>query len=170
MKRSAFFVTGFVFLAVLVMPNAARAQNVDPWTALQQVLVDLKADRQAVVAANLPLTEAEARAFWPVYKDYRGEIEKLAQRVASLIAAYAANFEPMTDAKADAFFKDLLAIDRDRLTARERHRAEGPGGPARTESCTLLPDREQAVRRHRQRRARLRDPAGAGGEVTQPSS
>ena len=39
--------------------------------------------------------------------------------MASLIAAYAANFETMTDAKADAFFKDLLAIDRDRLTVRE---------------------------------------------------
>ena len=77
MRRSAFFLTGFVFLAVLVMPNAARAQTVDPWTALQQVQVDLKADRQAVVAANLPLTEGEARAFWPVYKDYRGEIEKI---------------------------------------------------------------------------------------------
>ena len=121
MRRSAFFLTGFAFLAVLVMPNAARAQTVDPWTALQQVQVDLKADRQAVVAANLPLTEGEARAFWPVYKDYRGEIEKIGQRVASLIAAYAANFETMTDAKADAFFKDLLAIDRDRLTVREKY-------------------------------------------------
>ena len=69
----------------MVMPNAARAQTVDPWTALQQVQVDLKADRQAVVAANLPLTEGEARAFWPVYKDYRGEIEKIGQRVASLM-------------------------------------------------------------------------------------
>jgi len=121
MRRSAFFLTGFVFLAVLVMPNAAHAQTVDPWTALQQVQVDLKADRQAGVASNLPLTEGEARAFWPVYRDYRGEIEKIGQRVASLIAAYAANFETMTDAKADAFFKDSLAIDRDRLTVREKY-------------------------------------------------
>ena len=41
--------------------------------------------------------------------------------MASLIAAYAANFETMTDAKADAFFKDSLAIDRDRLTVREKY-------------------------------------------------
>ena len=40
--------------------------------------------------------------------------------MAKLIAAYAANFQTMTDAKADAFFKDLLAIDRDRLAVREK--------------------------------------------------
>jgi len=51
MRRSAFFLTVFAFLAVLVTPNVARAQDVDPWTAIQQVLADLKADRQAVVAA-----------------------------------------------------------------------------------------------------------------------
>ena len=121
MRRSAFFLTVFSFLAVLITPNAARAQDVDTWTAIQQVLADLKADRQAVVAANLPLTEGEARAFWPVYKDYRGEVEKIGERAAKLIAAYAANFETMTDAKADAFFKDSLAIERDRLTVREKY-------------------------------------------------
>ena len=119
--RRAVFLTGLAILTILATPSAARAQAVDPWTALQQVLADLKADRQAVVAANLPLSEAEARAFWPVYKDYRAEIEKIGERAAKLIAAYAANFETMTDAKAEAFFKDSLAIDRDRLTAREKY-------------------------------------------------
>ena len=41
--------------------KSARAQQVDQWTAIQQLQADLKADRQAVVAANLPLTEGEAR-------------------------------------------------------------------------------------------------------------
>ncbi len=112
----------------------ARAQQVDQWTAIQQLQADLKADRQAVVAANLPLTEGEARAFWPAYKEYRVEVEKLGDRMVKLIAAYAANFETMTDAKADEFFNDLLAIDRDRLAVREKYvpkiRAVLPGQKA----------------------------------------
>ena len=111
-----------VSLAILAMPHAARAQQVDQWTAIQQLQADLKADRQAVVAANLPLTEGEAQAFWPAYKEYRAEVEKLGDRMVKLIAAYAANFETMTDTKADAFFDDLLAIDRDRVAVRERYR------------------------------------------------
>lgn len=41
--------------------------------------------------------------------------------MAKLITAYAANFETMTDEKADAFFKESLAIDRDRVTVREKY-------------------------------------------------
>ena len=114
--------------------KSARAQQVDQWTAIQQLQADLKADRQAVVAANLPLTEGEARAFWPAYKEYRVEVEKLGDRMVKLIASYAANFETMTDAKADAFFNDLLAIDRDRVAVREKYvpkiRAVLPGQKA----------------------------------------
>jgi hypothetical protein len=134
MMGKAALVAGISSLAILAMPCAARAQQVDQWTAIQQLQADLKADRQAVVAANLPLTEPEARAFWPAYKEYRGEVEKLGDRMAKLIAAYAASFETMTDAKADGFFNDLLAIDRDRLAVREQYvpkiRAVLPGQKA----------------------------------------
>ena len=105
----------------LASPDTLGAQTVDQWTAIQQLQADLKADRQAVVATNLPLTEDEARAFWPVYKEYRGEVEKLGERVATLITGYAANFETITDEKADTFFKDLLAIERDKVTVREKY-------------------------------------------------
>jgi hypothetical protein len=62
---------------LMLMAPVAGAQTVDPWTAIQQLQADLKADRQAVVATNLPLTDGEARAFWPVYKEYRAEVEKV---------------------------------------------------------------------------------------------
>jgi hypothetical protein len=100
---------------------AARAQTVDTWTAIQQLQADLKADRQAVVAANLPLTDAESRAFWPVYKEYRAEVEKVGDRVAKLIVAYASNYQTMDDTKADAFFKESVVIDRDKLAVREKY-------------------------------------------------
>lgn len=121
MNRPSFSTALVAFWCVLAISSATVAQSVDQWTAIQQLQAELKADRQAVVAANLPLTEAEARAFWPVYKDYRAEVEKIGDRVATLITAYAANFESMNDTKADAFFKDWLAIERDRLATREQY-------------------------------------------------
>ncbi len=119
MNRLASFAV--LVATALASPDTAGAQTVDQWTAIQQLQADLKADRQAVVATNLPLTEEEARIFWPVYKEYRGEVEKLGDRVAKLITAYAANFETMTNDKADAFFKELLAIERDKVTVREQY-------------------------------------------------
>ena len=119
---------------VLVCATSASGQKVDPWTALQQVQADLKADRQAVVAANLPLTEGEAKTFWPVYKEYRGEIEKIGDRAAKVIAAYAANYQSMNDTKADAFFTEWTGVERDKLAIREKYvprvRAVLPGQKA----------------------------------------
>jgi hypothetical protein len=111
--------TAAVILAL--SPGRALAQTADQWTQLQQLQADLKADRQAVVAANLPMTDGEAKAFWPVYKEYRGGVEKLGERIAGLISAYAANYTTMNDTKAEAFFTEMLAIDRDRLTLREKY-------------------------------------------------
>ena len=73
------------------------------------------------MAANLPLTDGEARAFWPIYKEYRGEVETVADRVAKLIVAYASNFETMDDTKADAFLKESVDIEREKLAVRERY-------------------------------------------------
>jgi hypothetical protein len=134
MIRTAFRVACLSCTVLLLTTPAARAQTVDPWTAIQQLQADLKANRQAVVAANLPLTDGEALAFWPVYKEYRAEVEKVADRVAKLIVAYASNYESMTDEKADAFFKESVGIERDKLTVREKYvpkvRAVLPGQKA----------------------------------------
>ena len=122
MKRTA-FILACITTAVLAGSSSAgaQAQKVDQWTVIQQLQADLKADRQAVVATNLPLTEGEAKGFWPIYKEYRSEVEKLGDRVAKLVVAYAANFETMDDTKAEAFFNEQLAIDRARVTLREKY-------------------------------------------------
>lgn len=121
MIRAATYLVAIASAATLWAPSAARAQTVDHWTAIQQLQAELKADRQALVAANLPLSDGESKAFWPVYKEYRTDVEKLGDRLAKLIVAYAADFETMTDAKADAFFKDSLSIDRDKVALREKY-------------------------------------------------
>jgi hypothetical protein len=113
-------ITMLICCALLAFATSASAQKVDSWTAMQQLQADLKADRQAVVAGNLPLSEGEAKAFWPVYKEYRGEVEKLGDRAAKVIMAYAANYESMTDTKADAFFNEWMAVERDRVGVREK--------------------------------------------------
>jgi hypothetical protein len=120
MKRMA-WILGCVLTALLIgSPRAALAQTVDNWTLVQQLQADLKADRQLVVAANLPLTEGEAKIFWPVYKEYRAEVEKIGDRVAKLIVAYAANYQTMDATKAEAFFNESMAIDREKVAVREK--------------------------------------------------
>lgn len=75
----------------------------------------LQSDRQAIVAANLPLTEEQATAFWPMYRDYRAEMQKLGDRLVDVIVGYAHNAEALTDDQAAVILDDLLAIQKDEL-------------------------------------------------------
>ena len=57
-------------LALMVVSLTAAAQVSDA-DLMQQLRTDIQAYRQALVAANLGLTEAEGEAFWRVYSEYR---------------------------------------------------------------------------------------------------
>ena len=79
-----------------------------------QVLRDkLKADKKLVVAANMDLTEAEAKSFWPVYEAYQQELHKLNDRIAMVIVAYAKeyNANTLTDAKAAKLLDQSIAVE-----------------------------------------------------------
>ena len=79
-----------------------------------QILRDkLKADKKLVVAANMELTEAEAKAFWPIYDDYQKELAKINTRTGDLIKAYAKEYNAgsLTDDKAKKMTDELIAIE-----------------------------------------------------------
>jgi hypothetical protein len=51
----------------------------------------IQADKKLFIADNLQLTEAEAKAFWPVYASYQKELSTLNDRMIKLINEYAHN-------------------------------------------------------------------------------
>jgi len=88
----------------------------------QQLATDratIQADRQAIVAEALPLTEEQAKAFWPLFRQYRTEMEKLGDRVMDLMIDYGKNMDTLTDEKATALLDDYLAIQRDEIKIKQ---------------------------------------------------
>jgi len=63
------------------------------------------------VAANLELTESEARAFWPVYQKYQDELFLLRARTGKLLKDYAEAIKNMTDEKARELLDESMTID-----------------------------------------------------------
>ena len=79
-----------------------------------QILRDkIRADKTLVVAANMELTESEAKGFWPIYDQYQKDLQKLNQRIANLIESYADDYrkKSLTDDKAKKLIDEALAID-----------------------------------------------------------
>jgi predicted outer membrane protein len=79
-----------------------------------QILRDkITADKKLVVAANMELTESEAKGFWPIYEQYQKDLQKINQRMANLLDSYADDFrrKSLTDDKAKKLINEATAID-----------------------------------------------------------
>jgi hypothetical protein len=75
----------------------------------------IQTDRQAIVAGNLPMAEEQAKAFWPLYRDYRAELAKLGDRFVALVENYAKNFDTLTDPQAQAMVDEMFAIQKEEI-------------------------------------------------------
>jgi tRNA(Ile)-lysidine synthase TilS/MesJ len=109
-------------MTLLVAVSApGQEMSAEAWDELRGLQAQVLEGRDDVVKANLMLTEAEAKAFWPVYEEYRAAANQVQERTAKLVEAYAANVEDMNDTKAAAFFEEWLAVDRQELKMRETY-------------------------------------------------
>jgi hypothetical protein len=62
---------------------------------------DVRTQKVAIITEVMGFTEAEDKAFWPIYRDYDTEMSKLGDERVALIAEYANTFEKITDPVAD---------------------------------------------------------------------
>jgi hypothetical protein len=72
---------------------------------------DIRSQKKQLIAANLPLTDAEAQAFWPVYDQYTTELAAINNDKYALIKEYAQSYSTMTDAQADDWTQRLVKLD-----------------------------------------------------------
>ena len=109
-----------VMLAVLLASAPAVAQVSDT-DMLQQLRAEIQTDRQALVAANLSLADAEGEAFWPIYRQYRAEMGAVGDRMQQLIMDYAEVWESPTEDQARAMIDELMAIRKEELKVRKSY-------------------------------------------------
>lgn len=103
-------------------PAAAPAATGEAQADNIQILLDkVKADKKLITAAALDLTDAEAKAFWPVYNQYQEGLAKVNRRLAKLVLDYAAayNSATLTDQEASRLVKEAIAVDEDELKLRK---------------------------------------------------
>ncbi len=115
MKKSmkvTFFLTLVAAITIwMVSPVVSQDKPADN----MKILLDkIKADKKLLVAANMELTEPEAKGFWPVYDEYQKDLMAINQRIGKLIESYAADYKAntLTDEKAQKLIDELVAIEK----------------------------------------------------------
>ena len=82
---------------------------------------DVRAQKVAILTELMNFTEAEDAAFWPIYREYNGEMAKLGDERVALIAEYAANYSALTDAIADKLAAKALDLEARRQAMKAKY-------------------------------------------------
>ena len=101
-------VVSLIIMMAMVIPAISQDKPADN---MQIVLEKIRADKKLLVAENMQLTEAEAKAFWPVYNQYQDELFLLRTRTANLIKDYGNNYEKMTTDTAKKLLDEFMNIE-----------------------------------------------------------
>ena len=101
-----------LMVVIAAFPVSGLTQD-KPGDNMQILREKIKADKKLVVAANLELTESEAKGFWPVYEQYQKDLATINQRIVKLIESYAADYraKTLTDEKAKKLTDEMVAIE-----------------------------------------------------------
>jgi len=98
----------FAVATLLALPAAAQTAS-----DMQILAQKIKADKKLVVAANMQLTEDEAKGFWPVYDAYQKDLQGINKRLVGAIKSYAAAYNkgPVSDETAKKLINEAIAIE-----------------------------------------------------------
>ena len=130
MKRTTAINAAVIALAVILTgaPTRGWAQakpvaGDKPANNMEIVHEKLKADKKLIVSKYMDLTEAEAKKFWPVYDEYQKDLQKIHERMGSLLKSYAAEYrgQSLTDEKAKKLLDEWLALEQDDAKQRKSY-------------------------------------------------
>jgi hypothetical protein len=116
------------FVALVVASGVAQAADKAAASAPQSeqsILLDtIRANRKALVAVNLGLSEEEAAKFWPLYDKYQKELNAIGDRIAAIVDDYSKSYRDLSDDKAAKLMQDYLAAEGERVKVRTSYLPE----------------------------------------------
>lgn len=119
MKRLMF--VSVISFCLVSLPSISLLAQDKPADTMEILRESARSEVKLVVAKNLQLTESEAKAFWPVYDSYQGEMKKLNDTKLQIIQDYAKAFDSMTDDTAKKLLERSLANEKDRIKLKETY-------------------------------------------------
>jgi hypothetical protein len=111
--------------AVVLLAPPVCGQDRSADMNMQILRDEIQADKRAVVAVNMDLTETEARVFWPIYDQYQNDLRLINDRLATAILTYADayNAGPVPDVIAKRLLDEAIALDDSEVRLRREYAA-----------------------------------------------
>lgn len=106
-------------LFVLIAFTSSIAQDVQSYIELLKS--DVKTGKKEIITEVMEFTDQQSEAFWPIYNEFENQLEKLADKRLANIKDFAANYDIMTDKKADELIKNSFSFLEDRQSLNKKY-------------------------------------------------
>ena len=114
MKKPLFVSLLFIFSSFQLF-----AQSDDAYIEIVRDV--LNTEKKAAIAEVMVLSETESGAFWELYNEYNFELNKVQNLRIAIIKDFAANYEKMTNEKADELWNNSLAYQQSLLKVKKSY-------------------------------------------------
>lgn len=120
MKKHPSISLGLLCAATLTLSPVSLIAQSDS-ELLNAARQTLRVERRAAVEEAMQFTEAEAKAFWPLYDAYRAEMDKTGARIKDLIISYSSAYPDITTENAKNGLKQILDLEKQTAEIRAKH-------------------------------------------------
>jgi hypothetical protein len=100
-------------------PAATRDLNMRAYAELLRS--DIRTQKVAIITEVMGFTDAEDKAFWPLYREYDAEMSKIGDERVSNIEDYAGHFSNLTDDAADRIARKSLDLEAQRQAVKTKY-------------------------------------------------
>jgi outer membrane PBP1 activator LpoA protein len=107
----------FAVMTAAVPPVSAQGNAADA-TDLQALRAAARADKKALVASMLQLTDLEAKKFWPLYDAYQRKVDTANRERALVVEDLLSVSKPISDLYAKSLAKQMVEADETEVRAR----------------------------------------------------
>ena len=114
----------FVMASLLLPAAAAIADEAQVNRYVEMLRQDIRDSKEAIIRETITFKEGEgkeAAAFWNIYRDYQKDLKQLVDVRIAIIKDYAANYEKMTDKKAEEIARKVFENDKAALKLKEKY-------------------------------------------------
>ena len=111
-------------LSLIVLTCGMMTASIDKASAqTDQDLIEVarsvvQANREAIVVSTMKLTEAEGKDFWPLYHEYRFEMDKITDGLMALVVKYAKVYPNVPEDRAKEWLKEYTGLQQRQVNKR----------------------------------------------------
>jgi len=109
-----------VLCCLLAAPTLAQDNRLGLTdTEIQLMRSDVQSAKNKIVADTMQFTDAESQAFWPIYRDFARDQQKIGDERVGVIRDFANKYDTLTDDDAKDLVQRLMNVEDKTLNLRE---------------------------------------------------